>query len=205
MTFTTFTEVQAASKNNLKNVLERPLIVGASVSADHFTASPGKRLALRHTTADRIKVVAVNGRPGREVLSRVNDSVLKDRSVIIGMDLFFWDTFATSPGESLKAIDKLIASASEKNIPLVLGEVPALMPHMQPSLTAINKRLTDACASYKACKLLPLNQILVKTLTDGFILHEGKKYTLDTLVPDGLHIASPASEFLANEIEKLLI
>lgn len=194
----------AETKAELKTILARPLIVGASVSGDYLTPSPGKVLALRYTSSDQIKVVARKGKPGKDVLKEVSESTFKDRTAIIGIDLFFWDSFAPSPAESLKSLDRIIGFAKAQNIPIILGEVPALMPQMQKSLIPLNKKITEVCHSYSLCKILPLNSILLKTVSDGYVMQGGTKYTLDKLIPDGLHIAKPASEYLADQIQLLL-
>jgi len=187
----------------LSQILHRPLIVGASISGDYLTQSPGKLLALRFTETEKINVIAAKGMPGRDIMKQVSKLSLKDRSAVIGVDLFFWDSFAPNTHETLKAVDKIVNLAVEKNIPLVLGEVPLLMPSRQASLPTINDKILEACKKYSQCYMLPLNSIFRKVLADGYILHEGKKHPLEVLMPDGLHIAKPASEYLADQIHKL--
>jgi hypothetical protein len=204
MSTSPFSFAKSEPANKLELILQRPLIIGASVSGDYFTESPGKRLALRFTKPDQIKVIAKKGTSGKEVLKNVSASAIKDSTAIIGLDLFFWDSFAPAPEESLKALNRLVILANQQNIPLVLGEVPELMPGRQTSVSAINKKIHEVCKSTSRCKILPLNSILRKTLMDGYIIQDGKKYTLETLLPDGLHISKPASEFLADQIQKLL-
>lgn len=195
----------AADKQNVKlnKIMQRPLIVGASVSADHLSPSPGKVLALRYTEAKDIKVIARSGTMGKEVLKSVSETTMNDRSAIIGLDLFFWDSFAVSPQESLHAVDRIVSLASKKDIPIVLGEVPALVPFRQTSLGTINHKIIEACKKYAQCKILPLNMLLQKTLLNGYIEQGGKKHTIENLIPDGLHIARPASEYLADQIQML--
>lgn len=197
-----FAATVALTPPNLKDVLKRPLIVGASVSGDFLTQSPGKRLALRYTTADQIKVIAANGKPGREMLKFVDKDTLRDRTAIIGLDLFFWDSFAARPHETLKEIERLVKLAEEKKIDLVLGEVPEFVPHLQKSAAAINQKIAEVCAAHPRCHRLALHSILMKTLRDGYVLQDGKKVPVENLLPDGLHISAPASEFLAEEIKK---
>lgn len=187
----------------LEEIFKAPLIVGASVSADYQTQSPGKRLALRYTEEKNIHVMAQRGKPGKEVLQNLKMESLKDRTAIVGLDLFFWDSFNGSPMESLKAMEKLFKMAKSKNIPLVLGEVPELVPFYQKSVFAINDKMKELCQDYSSCKILPLNQILRKTLSDGFIVQGGKKYSIEALLPDGLHLATPASEYLADRVADL--
>jgi hypothetical protein len=122
---------------------------------------------------------------------------------VIGVDLFFWDSFSSDTPATLKAVDKIVSLAASKNIPLVLGEVPLLMPSRQESLPAINDRIFEACKKYSQCYMLPLNTILLKVIADGYVVQGGQKHSLEALMPDGLHIAKPASEYLADQIHKL--
>ena len=184
----------------LQEAFARPLILGASVSGDFLTESPGKRLALRYTKLAQITVIAKKGTAGKELLKSMPASALKDRTSIIAMDLFFWDSFAANPAESLKAMDRLVKLAQQQKIPIVLGNVPALMPTRQPSVDAINKQIKELCQNYSSCKILPLDLILQKILKEGHITQDGKRYGLETLLPDGLHISKPASEYLADQI-----
>jgi hypothetical protein len=191
------------SQKKLNSILQRPLIIGASVSGDYLTESPGKRLALRYTKSDQIKVIAKKGTPGRELLKLVSATQVKNATSIIGIDLFFWDSFSSDPADSLKAMDHLVALAEQQKIPLILGDVPTLMPSRQTSVVSINKKLKDVCGHYPRCKILPLDSILKKTLAEGFITQGGMKYSLENLLPDGLHISQAASEYLADQIQKL--
>ena len=192
-------------EKKMDEILKKPLIVGASVSADYQTKSPGKTLALRYTSENDIHVLARNGKPATDVLRLLKAETLNDRTAVIGVDLFFWDSFNASPTESVKALENLFTQVKAKEIPLVLGEVPELVPFYQKSVFALNEKMRELCKSYAMCKILPLNQILRKTLSDGFIVQTGKKYSIEALLPDGLHLAKPASEYLADQILKLFI
>lgn len=185
---------------SIKTVFQKPLILGASVSANYFTDSPGRTLALRHTDSKNVLTIARNGQPGSETLKEVNLNTLKDRTVVIGVDLFFWDSTKPNAKESVAALQRLMSQVKQKNIPIVLGEIPTLMPNTQPSLMALNDAIRDACENYDKCHVLPLNKILHQVLTDGYLKHFGKKYQLEELIPDGLHLVKPASEYLADRI-----
>lgn len=194
-----------ASPSQVKDILQRPLIVGASVSADFLTPSPGKRLALKYTSNDQIKVIARNGKPAREVLRSVTESSLKDRTAIIGIDLFFWDSFGGSIQESFKALENLKTLSEKLKLPLVLGEIPELSPQFQPHARNLNAKIHELCKTENLCKVLPLNSMLRKVLIDGHITQNGQKYSLQSLLPDGLHISAPASEYLSKRILDLFI
>ncbi|RYZ79224.1 MAG: hypothetical protein EOP06_27585, partial [Proteobacteria bacterium] len=45
-------ELDSKREDRIKAALQKPLIIGASVSGDYLTESPGKRLALRYTKKD---------------------------------------------------------------------------------------------------------------------------------------------------------
>jgi lysophospholipase L1-like esterase len=101
-------------------------------------------------------------------------------------------------------LENLIQTAQKNKVPLLLGEIPVFMSQMQPSAKTLNEKIKSYCAAYENCYVLPLQNLLVKTLTDGFIVYQGKKITIENLLPDGLHIAMPASEFLADRIAEVL-
>src|SRR5688572_12287197 len=90
-----------------EKLLEKPLITGASVSADWSTSSPGKTLALRYTEKANIRTIAFGGRPGREVIKDIRPQDVKDRSIIMAVDFLFWDSTLSETGPSIKALDSL--------------------------------------------------------------------------------------------------
>ncbi len=183
--------------------MQSPLIVGASVSGDYLTPSPGKRLALRHTTLDRIRVIARQGKPGREMVRSVSPMVLKDRSSIICVDTFFWDSLATTPAESLRALETLSNLSLERGIPLVLGEIPNVLESFQRSVVPLNRKIEEIGRTNSNCRVIPINAIVQKTFSQGYLEQNGRRFPIASLLPDGLHISEPASEYLADQIAKL--
>jgi hypothetical protein len=202
--FFTLGRAPAAAPVSLPAALARPLIIGASVSNDFLTESPGKRLALRYTSPDQIKVVAENGQPGIKVLKSLDESTLDDRTSIIGVDLFFWDSFLKNSAQSEQAVENVIEEARRKDLVIVIGDVPPLRPSAQPSLQKLNLKIRQSCAAYAGCRLLPLERIFTGILQDGFLEYKSVKYSIPQLLPDGLHVTAPASEFLADKIAELL-
>jgi hypothetical protein len=190
--------------SSLAAVMQRPLIVGASVSADWATQSPGKRLALRFTDGSQIKTIAFGGKTGSFVLQRVGDEQLQSRTVVIGLDLFFWDATQRSPDEALREMRRLLSAVRARDIPILLGEIPELLPGLQPQAALINQELRKACSTYSKCKLIPLNEMLMKTLREGTLTYKGTRYDLRQLIPDGLHIGPIASEYIADVIHEIL-
>jgi hypothetical protein len=191
-------------EEKLKTMLSHPLIVGASVSADYYTKSPAKRLALRYTTLDQISILARNGTPGKLTIVGITPELLHDRSIVIGLDMFFWDATQVDAVPSLAAIEKLVALTQTAKIPLVLGNVPSLMPALQPRRAMINAKIASVCQPENGCYMLDLDSIFHKTMHAGGVIFRGKHYGLQDLLPDGLHIADVAAEYLADSLEQLL-
>jgi len=181
------------------------LILGASVSADHSAQSPGKVLSLRYTDPDQILVLARHGQAGADLLTRLFDSHFKDRSIGIGVDLFFWDSTHHNPELSLQAIATLESFVSKAKIPFILGEIPVLMPQYQPSVMVPNQTLHRLAAENSNFHILKLNKILNQILVSGSLTYRGRPYPLETLIPDGLHLVEPANHFLADEILEILV
>ena len=116
--------------------MKKPLITGASVSADWLSDSPGKRLALRHTPKSNIKVIARGGNTSATTVATLKDSDLKDRTSVIAIDAFFWDSTLATSKASVETLRKLVERTEKLGIPLVLGEIPLLLPHWQQSACA---------------------------------------------------------------------
>lgn len=193
-----------AQEKSIQQILEKPLIIGASVSADHFTSSPGKRLALRYTHRNHIHTVAHNGYPGRATLKMLHEKDFKGRTIIIGMDLFFWDATLPNPEISIHALHRLIEKVNEHQIPLILGDIPELLPGWQRSRKMLQDEIHRLCHIHENCLLFPLEHFYKDVLRDGYIEYRGKQHFLWELVPDGLHIGDIAGNFLADEMFKVL-
>lgn len=193
------------TNRQLEDAMLKPLIIGASISANYGTDSPSRRLALRYTEPNQITTHAFGGNPGIKVLESLNEDILKDRTVILGMDLFFWDSALPNPTASVSAIKNLVAKAKKKDIPIVLGEVPELIPGRQPQRSKINDTLKDVCDDYKKCYLIPFIDLHRKVIRERGISIDGKLYTFKELVPDGLHLSDLAGDYLADVMKNVMM
>ena len=191
---------QPASRD-VAQVFKTPLILGASVSADYGTLSPGRRASLRYTEPSRIRVMAQGG---TEMVGRVREHNLQDRSVVIALDLFFWDSTLADPSRSLAAVQRLTQWTAARGIPLLLGDIPELLPGRQPQRARLNQAIRAQCTRTIQCICVPLDALHQQVLRDGFLAIHGRRYTVRELVPDGLHLSPPASEFLAETLVALL-
>lgn len=198
------TRANGVPANSLADMMSKPLIIGASVSADRATNSPGKRLALRYTPATEIKTIAMGGMPSTKILAMMKEADLKDRSIVVGLDLFFWDSALPSSRPTIQGLQNLVERTGALSIPLVLGEVPELLPGMQPSRMAINKAIVEMSNNAANCSVMNFDLLLQQVLSDGYLLVKGRKYTLQELVPDGLHMGAVLSEELANRLASKL-
>lgn len=194
-------KVEAAA---LDRVLKSPLILGASVSQGFLADSPGKVLAKRYTEAKNIRTIAYNGSSSIDVLRRAPTESFADRSVVIAIDLFFWDSILSSPDASLKGMHRLFKEVSERKIPLVVGDIPDLLPSRQPQAARLNQELRTLCAQTENCAILSLDRLAKSLVRTGQLEYKGQRYSILDLVPDGLHISPTASAFLADEIAELL-
>ena len=189
---------------DLRRALARPLITGASVSADYSSFSPGKKLALRYDPHVDLRLIARGGTPGAETIKRLSKASVADRSAVIAVDFFFWDATRANPAESLRALDELLALTGAHDLPLVLGDIPELLPGRQPSRLKLNEALRKAADSSPRVGIMPFEALLERILSEGTLEIKGRRYHLLELVPDGLHLAQVAGDFLADLLEEVL-
>jgi hypothetical protein len=194
----------ALANESIEQVFKKPLIIGASVSAGWGTLSPGDRLSRRFTDAKNILNVARGGRPGRDHMPLLKPSLVKDRSIILAMDFMFWDTTLDKPAASLAALDQLLELGQSRGIPVVLGDVPELLTGRQGLRPQINKYIHSKCVKDNGCYLLELDQLHKQVKRDQHLEIKGRKYRFPELVPDGLHLADVAGEYLADFILRVL-
>lgn len=181
-------------------LLQKPLIIGASLSAGYSTTSPGDRLSRRFTSADEIRNLARAGMPGRDHAAKLTPDLLKDRSLVIAMDYLFWDSTLSGANESLASLDRLIQLTRTRRIPLIVGDIPELLPGRQPLRARLNKEIHRRCRILKDCYVLELDRLHRRVLRERALEIKGRRYDLRELVPDGLHLAELASEYLADFI-----
>jgi hypothetical protein len=186
---------------SLSRVLARPLICGASVSADFASTSPGKRLALRYTSAESILTRAKGGRTGIETLASLSPADYEGRTSILAVDLFFWDSGLPEARSSVNSLRELAARAKQLGVPLLLGDVPELIPGWQPSRVALNEAVGQLSG---AVRVVPFDPMFQELRTTGGLMIAGRRRSWRELAPDGLHIGAEAAEFLSLTLETLL-
>ncbi|RZA05468.1 MAG: hypothetical protein EOP11_12770, partial [Proteobacteria bacterium] len=181
----------------LRAFLEKPLITGASVSADQSSLSPGKKLCRRYHPQGDVRTIAFGGKRSTEILSRVKPADFDGRTIVIALDLFFWDSALPDPIEAIRALDGLLSYVRAQDIPVVLGEIPELLPGFQPGRARLNQAVAQAKETYPRCAVMPFEKMLRSVLTQGYLEIKGRRHGLFELVPDGLHLASFAGDYLS--------
>lgn len=194
-----------AQAKDMRSTFKSPLIVGASVSGGYAAPGPGTLLSARYTEPKNVRTIALNGTPGHVVLKNLSQNTVKDHSIIIGVDLFFWDSIYPTGPASVAALQKLVHEAESANVPLVLGDIPELIPGLQRQRMLLNQTLQDACARYSQCYLVPLSEVFQQIQRDRFLVYQSKRYTFRELLPDGLHLGPVASAYIADMIETMML
>lgn len=149
-------------------------------------------------------MIAKNGSPGRDTVKLIHEKDLKDRTIAIGIDLFFWDSTLPSAHASLQSLHHFDNLMTEHRIPYVIGDIPELLPGWQKSRKEIQDEIHRLGRENPLCHVFPLNDIYKQVLADGYILYNGRQHQLWELVPDGLHIGELAGRYLADQISNLL-
>jgi hypothetical protein len=185
------------------DIFKNVLIVGASVSADWNTSSPGKRLGRKFGGPNSPVTVARGGAPGKEMIHQMNGKLLKDRSAIIGIDFLFWDSVESSTQSSILALQKLIQLGQEHKIPVILGNIPELLPGRQISRKYLNQKISEACERLENCFLMNLDQLHQQVVKEGLRIGN-QVYSIEDLVPDGLHLSDVAAHYIAERIQNVI-
>lgn len=191
-----------------KTLFSRPLIVGASISAEYFAPSPGRLLAEKWVKKPDVNVIAKGGASAVRINQRLSRANFKDRTVVVAVDYLFWDSVAAKSQagvtSSIKALQNLIDLSTAKKIPLVIGDVPDLMAGVQPARAELNRELLSRCGVKDQCYILGLNVLYQEVKKRGYLALKDRQLSVAEVLPDGLHISREASGELANRIETLI-
>lgn len=139
----------------------RPLIIGASVSAGFGANKGGPAMLMAQSLSKNVGAIyeARNGATGKSLLKRHKISEPAP-SIVMGLDLFFWDAGKGDCGEDFRLTTvKFIEQYKELGIPLILGRLPvgATYPKghafvgSRTCAQVINDFLDEACRIEKNC------------------------------------------------------
>ena len=146
-------EDTASKITNAVCVFNRPLLVGASLTRGEGANPGGPSIIIAESLSPGAKANAVNiSQSGTTSLSSLKEhlktkddkSTLIPPSVVIGIDLFFWDAAKNECGDDFKKSARdFIQMYRDKNIPMILGKLPKGVS-FPPGYSVLN---TNDCAN----------------------------------------------------------
>lgn len=185
-------------------LFQHPLIIGASVSSGFRAESPARRLARRFGTDDAVVSLAVPGASGARMVQELTDERLAAATVVVGVDLFFWDA-QRDCAAGLAGVDELFKRITPRKTPLIIANVPALHAPMglgpkDDCREQLNPKIAKSCKEDPTCVLLDLNGLYAKAAADGGVDLDGKRVAFRDLLSDGLHLSDAGSQLVARAI-----
>ena len=156
-------------------------------------------------------------------------STFDQASVVIGVDLFYWDAILANEDASLceaakEALNQLVIAAAGQDKPLIIGNIPdekeenvldqfrQAVPAWKPPLTScredLNNHISQACDAEMDCYVVDFFNIVNDLNDDGeIIVPEGEgevSYELSKVRTDGVHLTEVGSMILQNHIKDKL-
>lgn len=191
------------SKDQL--LFSQPLVLGASVSRGFGTSDGGPGSVISKMINPKAKVTnkAMSGHTSLESTKRL-DYFETDPSIVLAIDLFFWDANREQTGDDFEAnTRRLFKAFQDKKIPMVVGRVPvgAQFPEeiraagAKPSAKKINKLLEQLCTLENNCILY--DPKICFNLMGGPVGPNGVRY-----FSDSLHTTNEGNLFCANVFVK---
>ncbi len=148
----------------------------------------------------KITNLAFNGASSLQSTAKLNLDNYKP-SIVLGLDLFFWDTVREQVGEKFEEnTRKLFQQIQARGIPMIIGKIPMVdLPlgnraeSIKKSALKINKLLEELCTLENNCLLYdPLDCLLCMDFASHFSenLHftdEGNKFCAEFLARYGVY------------------
>ena len=172
-------------------LFSRPLIIGASISAGFGTKNGGPCEVFARMMNPKAKItnLAGNGYTSFQSTSRMNLDK-QNPSIIMGLDMFFWDAVRTEIGSRFMAHTRnVFMECHERGIPMIIGKVPIVdMPfkifNYQKNAAKVNSLLEEICT-------LENNSVLVDPI-ECYINMDSEEH-----FSDGLHLTCEGNKFCA--------
>jgi hypothetical protein len=185
-------------------LFRHPLIIGASVSSGFRAETPARKIARQFGTNDAVVSLAVPGAAGAHQVEGLTDERLAAATVVVGIDLFFWDT-QRDCAAGLAGVDELFKRVSPRKTPLIVATVPAMRVPLGiggggDCRDQINPKIAKSCNEDPECVLLDLNALYAKAAADGGADYDGKRVAFRDMLSDGLHLSDAGSQLVAQAI-----
>ena len=185
----------------MRELFARPLILGASISANFVRKGPADRALERLGGQPRPVRLAGNGMTARRLSRRLDREAVAKASVVIAIDYLFWDASVPNLAKSLAALRKLVSLTEEEGVPLFLATIPKVTFKLwQWNREAINEALRAEAKAHPHVILIDLDQMNREITRKGSFRIGRERFAPDQIAPDGIHLSSAASEYVALEI-----
>jgi lysophospholipase L1-like esterase len=115
-------------KNHEIKLFSRPLVLGASISAGYGTRDGGLGAVLAKTINPDANIMnkAKSGATSVQSTSKLDLSSF-DPTIVLGLDLFFWDAAREQTGKRFeKNTQRIFDEFRGRNIPMIIGKVPII-------------------------------------------------------------------------------
>ncbi len=184
-------------KDNELKLFSQPLVLGASISAGYGTRDGGLGAVLARTINPEAKIVnkAISGATSVQSTSHLKFEKY-DPSVVLGLDLFFWDAARQKTGKKFEENTKMLFDVfSEKNIPMIVGRVPVIdLPFIGGKAKELIESAKKVNDLLERLALTHKNALIYDPVPCIFRMGFGSsKYFID-----GLHLNDEGNKFCAN-------
>lgn len=190
----------AGCKDESICLFKRPLIVGASISqgVGAKPGGPGKIIAQTINPKSKTKIIAKHKKKSTE--SMINYIETKAPSIVIGLDLFFWDAVENDCGDAFDTHARsFFKDYRDRKIPLIIGKLPTGVS--EPSgyrklngkvcTETINQLINEECTLEKNCLIYDPKDCLEAMKLEP-------KAVAATFFADNLHTSDKGNQFCAN-------
>lgn len=190
------------NKNEL-DLFAHPLVLGASISAGYGTRDGGIGAVLAKSINPEAKILnkALSGATSVQSTSHLDLSKF-DPSVVLGLDLFFWDAARMKTGKAFEANTKKLFTAF-KDTPMIIAKVPVIdvpflggkIRDLIESAKKVNDLLANLAVAHSRCLLydpvpcfMSMGFGSPKYFLDGLHLNsDGNKFAADFFIKSGEH------------------
>lgn len=170
-------------------LFERPLVIGASVSAGYGTSTAGPAAILSRELNPAAKVTnrSISGATSMSATSFFPKEL---PSIVLGFDMFFWDTVRSSCDEAFETQTRAFFHRYQSaGVPMVIGKIPVNAPFpvgvrlagRAACTSRINALIEQECAVEKNCIIYDPKDCLMAMGTP--VSPEGEAYFIDPLHP----------------------
>lgn len=182
-----------------------PLVLGASISAGYGTRDGGLGAVLAKAINPDAKIInkAISGATSVQSTAHL-DFTKYDPSIVLGLDLFFWDAAREKTGKKFESNTRyLFDHFRDREIPMIIGRVPVIdLPFIGgrakdliESAQRVNGLLEELTLTHANCVLYnPVPCFLSmgfgsrKYFSDGLHLNsKGNRYCVEYFLKSGEH------------------